>query len=165
MTEEELNLYNDKYSLLPEDCYTLPEQLDFRRGDSFRQGDIVLKTSEIVKLMQNGGDGTNEYVLPLLLTSEENKISNKSNMVILKPVISSPEVSVNSTALQTGIVYTKEGSQDELLFNFEFILNTDNKWSFTCMLEDDELELQRLVDSYNTSKNTSYALCQRIPTK
>lgn len=158
MSEEELNLYNDKYSLLPEDCYMLPEQLDFKRGDSFRQGDIVLKTSEIVKLVQNAGDDANEYVLPLLLTSEENKISDKSNMVILKPVISSPEVSVNSTALQTGIVYTKEQSQDELLFNFEFLLNTDNKWSFTCGLEDDENELQKLVDSYNTSKGTEYTL-------
>lgn len=155
MSETELNEYNNKYYILPENCYTLPPEFEFSNNDNSKEIEITLKSSEIVKLIQKDNK---EYVLPLLLVSEEKVINEKSNTLIIKPTISSAKVSINMLNTSPGYVYKKEGSTEELKFNIEFLLNTENKWDFTCTLEDDENELQKLVNEYNSSMGTNYNL-------
>ena len=80
MNQEQLSDYNDSYTLLPVECYSLESQLDFQTNDIYKQSEVLVKTSRIMSLIESD----KEYVLPLQLTSEKCLVNPDNDQIFLK---------------------------------------------------------------------------------
>ena len=80
MNQEQLSDYNDSYTLLPVECYSLESQLDFQTNDIYKQSEVLVKTSRIMSLIESD----KVYVLPLQLTSEKCLVNPDNDQIFLK---------------------------------------------------------------------------------
>lgn len=80
MNQEQLSNYSDNYTLLPAEYYSLENQLDFHSDDTYKQSEVLVKTSQISDLVEDG----KKYVLPLQLTSEKCSVNPDNAQIFLR---------------------------------------------------------------------------------
>lgn len=155
--EIDLEIYNTEqgttYTLLPNNCYELPTDLNFSFGsdDLYKNFDVTLKTENIYGLMTSQPDVT--YVLPLQLVSSSDSINSDKSLLFLIPEVEIPVVYFTKTGIINNSVSINDPSQNILLtLPIELIIT--NQWTFDC---DVSVEEQILAD-YNQENNTVFRL-------
>lgn len=137
MNEIELSVHSQlvgkAYKLIPSDYYELVDpKINFTSQDSYAERKINFKTNALSELL----DGSTEnYVLPVLLYSDNDSINAERDMLILKPEVVTPVVSyvVNSATLSV--------SGDEATYEFRMQLPFESLWDFECTIEVDETNI------------------------
>ncbi|MBD3591398.1 BT_3987 domain-containing protein [Bacteroides sp. GM023] len=138
MTEEELQTYSDDRGLnlleVPSNCYELSEkELYFNPNERYKKIELALHTNMIAQLPASEAD----YVIPLILKSENDSINESKNILIIKPNIIIPSVLFK----QTGLV-TQYCGKGKTTIEVPLELQIDNKWDFTCTVGVDESKIQ-----------------------
>lgn len=77
-----------------------------------------------------------EYVIPIILKSENDSINSNMNILIIKPTVVIPAVTFTQTGLVTN--YFPEG---ETTIEMPLELQIDNRWNFSCEVEIDPTAL------------------------
>lgn len=156
MTAEELALYSDDYVAFPENCYLVGEGVEFKSGDKFRQCEVVLKSSEMVKFIKQHTDKV--CVLPIQMESRRG-VSGTRGHLILQPELIEPKISMIANQLQEDIIYLKDPNDTQAVFYFDFSLGLeDNSWNFNCVFEENRTVLKQYVAEYNSANGTEYEL-------
>lgn len=121
------------YTLLPESAYeVLTPSLVFGSSDSYQIGEISLRTGSIDELLSSS---TDNYVLPVLITSKNDSINAKKNLVILQPNVIIPLVSF--TKKEETVTISGDGAEYELTLSLPF----ESLWDFDCQVTIDESAL------------------------
>lgn len=149
MTKEELKTYTDEHGVnfqeIPSNCYKLSEEdLFFDSNERYKTINVSLHTDMIAQLPEIEAD----YVIPLMLKSENDSINETYNTLIIKPQIIIPAVVFKQSGLVTQ--YCGKGTTT---LEVPLELQIDNKWDFTCTVEVDESKLQD-----NTLLNKGYTI-------
>lgn len=130
--EQYLNQAGVDYKMLPEDCYTLPEQnIAFSNSDKWKILNISIDPEKVEPYI--GGSDT--YVIPIILSSETDSIlSTKNNLIIRPDEIVSPKVSVGDAV--NGAISKELGKEGGIL-EIPIELQIDNLWDFKVTVEAD----------------------------
>lgn len=157
-TLEELKEYNaqyvQNYELLPEAYYTLPKTLAFISEEQYKQVDVIFKSTIGTELDYRN----KEYVLPIHLTSDIASIYPEKQLLILRPNVITPKISLEKTGLHKVGISLQEG--DETV-TFDIPVSIDlkeNKWAFSANFEQKDTELTNLVSAFNTEHRVNYGL-------
>lgn len=162
-SEEELNTYNDdhstRYVILPDKYYTLSAtQLSFNEKENNKTVDVTFETSRMHSELNMDNI---QYVLPLRLgTQSVASVNEELNILILKPIVSTPTVTLELPEYQkfSMNVTIPEINSETILMPF-YIDLSENKWDFSVEVETDEESLQSIVDEYNrTHSEVTYQL-------
>ena len=134
MTNEELEDYcaprGLNFKALPEDCYTLSESnLHFGTEDRYKLINMSMHTT---KIDEAPDASPSEYVIPVILKSENDSINANMNVLIIRPDVVVPAVSF----AEKGLV-TKYCGEGETILEIPLQIQIDNKWDFTCEVEVD----------------------------
>lgn len=142
------------YKVLTADSYSFStDSLNFTAEDHSRSMTISVNSTKVKALME--GDPTAEWVLPLIVTSENDSINSEKDQLFLHIT----DVVVPSV----GFVIPDELVPEEYSFNsipasitqtIEFGLDTDNRWEITCGLAVDE----DYITTYNEENGTVYQM-------
>lgn len=162
LTEAELEDYNENnnsdYTLLPSKYYSFAEKLSFT-GEDMRKGvDVMFETSN----MDNELEADKQYVLPVRLGSQNSSVNQTLNLLIIKPFVTTPMVTLDLPEYQKISMYTYVEEMSETVSMPLIVDLNENKWTFTVTLEDDEELLQSAVDDYK-SKHSDAAMYQLLP--
>lgn len=137
MSEEELREYCEPRGLnmtrLPESCYDFSEtNIHFDSEDRYK----IIKLSMHTTAIDNMPTPESEYVIPIILKSENDSINSGMNILIIRPTVVIPAVTFN----QTGLInqYFPEG---ETTIDLPLELQIDNRWNFSCEVEVDPTAL------------------------
>ena len=157
-TDKELAEYNEanstKYKLVPAQHYTLSEtSYKFTSTENFKAINVTFKGS-FAALASQGG----EYILPIRLETDMGIVNESNNVVYLKPDLMTPTILTNGAELNNVKIDLNEISSKHKSFEYNFYLNTTNKWNFTISLETDTEALQRNLDAFNTINDVNYKL-------
>lgn len=154
MTEEELKTYNEEwntnYSLLPSEYYSFSEtSIKFGPEENVKKVQILFK-GDVIKNLAN--DET-QYVIPINLVSEDNRIHQGLNQSILKLEITVPTIKIDMPELQ---IFEKSlyDSEEDKKIDIPVTAIVDlleNKWNFNATIVNETEELQELVDEYKTT--------------
>lgn len=149
LTKDELEEYNENnnsnYALLPPEYYSFAGKLSFT-GEDMRKGvDVMFETTN----MDNELEVNKQYVLPIRLESQTNTVNKELNLLIVKPFISTPIVTLDLPAYQkiSMNITMPEVTSQTIIMPFFVDLN-ENKWNFSVELEKEESVLQVSVDEY-----------------
>lgn len=162
--EASLAIYNVKeetdYRLIPANLFqfvdgngaALPDQskvkLNFGPDDTFQVITLKLNTVEISALKEKDPD--HDYVLGFQLFSEGN-VSQDINLIILKPDIDIPSLSLLSPGVESH-KYTSASPATQTYTNTVTLNMEENLWDFTCNLTTgDAAWLEEY--NYNNAKN------------
>lgn len=134
------------YQLLPEDCYslTMPE-VGFTKEDRLLAGELTYDPTKIASL---SGYNTVRYVLPLQAKATNGKLNPERDRIILAFEVAQPIVTIANGGFQHVDINTIK------ILPVEIAVPFTNKWNIICKLKND----QSLVDEYNASNNTFFAL-------
>lgn len=134
MNEVELEVHSQlvgkSYTLLPSNTFDIAEtSINFSSEDKYTSRDIIFKTTSINELLDNGD---NNYVLPIVLYSENDSINAEKDLLILKPNVVTPVISyvANSATLSVSGVQST--------YDFRVELPFESLWDFTCTVEVDK---------------------------
>lgn len=138
MSEEELQTYTGDRGLdfkeIPADCYELSDkELNFSSNERYKIINVALHTEMIANLPASESD----YVIPLILKSENDSVSENKKILIIKPDIIIPSVIFK----QSGLV-TQYCGKGQTTIEVPLELQIDNKWDFTCTVGVDESKIQ-----------------------
>lgn len=162
MSIEELDTYNNDHSTnyvtLPSKYYQLSTvELSFSEKENNKKVDIEFLTTQ----MDSELDMENiQYVLPLCLNSQVSSVNEELNMLILKPIVSTPTITMELPDYQkiSMNVTIPEVTSQTITMPLYIDLN-ENKWNFSVEIETDENVLQSIVDEYKvTNPGISYQL-------
>lgn len=161
LTAGELSAYNTenmtKFTILPEEYYTLTPQLSgFSTEARRQQTEIVFKAS-----IAGIDPEASNYVLPLKLEASDADIDSERGQLILKPVITRPTVRFMGNTDDRISVYKGDltSGNTSVTSTFTLALDRDNQgWTFGVTFEEDQTVLQSLVEEYNTENSTQYVL-------
>lgn len=155
LTSAELDNYNAEngtnYKLLPEGTYTIlsNSSLNFGGSDLYKTVEIEYQTEKIDLLPSDN------YVLPLALSSESSKVNAKKNLYLAKISVNDPLIYFDNTSEN---VITITDDMDNLLkYSVQISHNFDNHWNFTAQVGFN----QNLLNQYNTDNGVNY---QSVPT-
>lgn len=155
-TQEELDAYNtstgQSYKLIPADQYTLPQSVSFTANDMYKKVDFVLKGTFTDIAKKN-----DSYILPIKLQSNIGMVNQDKDLIYLKPTIQVPSLRTDASELQTCLIASNAPNRD-IKFTYNWELDIENHWEFKLNFETTQNELQKLVDSYNTSYQANYQL-------
>lgn len=131
MSAEELEEYCTPRGLnlerLPESCYTLSESdIHFGTEDMYKIINMSMHTTEIDKMPASNSD----YVIPIMLKSDNDSINSTLNVLIIKPKVVVPAVAFT----EKGVV-TQYCPAGETTVEIPLQLQIENKWDFTCQVE------------------------------
>lgn len=167
MTEEELKAYNEEwntdYSLLPAEYYSFSEtSIKFASDESAKKIQITFK-SDILEKLSNSNI---QYVIPIYLVSESNRIHQGLNQSILKLNITVPTIKIDMPEFQS-IEKSLYDSEEDKKINIPVTAIIDlqeNKWNFNATFVRDTEKLQQLVDEYkaNHPEASGYELMPTI---
>lgn len=155
------NIQNETdYSLIPSNLFAFTDEertplseqdrvkLEFGSKDAYQVVYLSLKTVDISHLMEANPEAT--YVLGLQVFSDE-KVSDEINLIILKPDIEIPMVSLVATGVETHN-YTSASPAAETYHNTLSLNMEENLWDFTCTIA--PADAAWLADyNYNNGKN------------
>lgn len=163
LTKEELEEYNENsnsnYTLLPTEYYSFAEKLSFT-GEDMRKGvDVMFETSN----MDNELEANKQYVLPIRLESQINTVNKELDLLIVKPFITTPLVTLDLSAYQkiSMNITMPEVTSQTIVMPFFVDLN-ENKWNFSVELEKEADALQAAVNEYKQN-NTGADTYQLLP--
>lgn len=147
LTQEELDIKYSapeaiNYKLIGKDCYTIEgSQLDFSSTDRYKSVNVLLDPENIKTSIAANPDAV--WVLPLLVTSENDSINDQKNELFLQITgVITPSFGFGSSA-----VTVKEYSYGAAISEkIALGLDTDNSWDIDCKFEVD--------DAYRVSYNT-----------
>ena len=149
LTKDELEEYNENsnsnYALLPPEYYSFAGKLSFT-GEDMRKGvDVMFETSN----MDNELEANKQYVLPIRLESQTNTVNKELNLLIVKPFVSTPIVTLDLPAYQkiSMNITMPEVTSQTIVMPFFVDLNK-NKWNFSVELENEATALQAAVEEY-----------------
>lgn len=156
MSIEELDTYNNDHSTnyvtLPSKYYQLSTvELSFSEKENNKKVDIEFLTTQ----MDSELDMENiQYVLPLCLNSQVSSVNEELNMLILKPIVSTPTITMELPDYQkiSMNVTIPEVTSQTITMPLYIDLN-ENKWNFSVEIETDENVLQSIVDEYKVTKD------------
>ena len=159
MTEKEFKTYatdnNVAESYLPADKYEIREtQLNFAANETYKIDEVVMKTSEIKKLMDQTGK---KYAIPLRLESSDCNVKN--NLLIIQPDIETPALAFNlagGNKFVNGATFTS-GDAATQNAEVEVLFPTSNQWEFTFDVKSDE-KAKQVFDEFNKKYNNKYTL-------
>lgn len=161
-SEGELETYNDDHStsyvILPDEYYTLStDKLSFNEKENNKSVDVTFQTSQ----MHEDLDLENkQYVLPLHLGAQGGASVNEVlNMLILKPIVSTPIVTLELPEYQKfSMNVTVPEITSQTIMMPVYVDLSENKWNFNVTVETNEESLQAIVDQYNDIKGVDYQL-------
>lgn len=163
LTKEELEEYNENsnsnYTLLPTEYYSFAEKLSFT-GEDMRKGvNVMFETSN----MDNELEANKQYVLPIRLESQTNTVNKELDLLIVKPFITTPLVTLDLPAYQkiSMNITMPEVTSQTIVMPFFVDLN-ENKWNFSVELEKEADALQAAVNEYKQN-NTGADTYQLLP--
>ena len=165
--EAQLSMYNIKnetsYKLIPSGMYTFVDdkrsplsdqkkvKLSFGADDSYQVVNLGIKTVALSALQESDPDS--QYVLGLQVFSEGN-VSDDINIIILKPEIEIPYISLVAPGVETH-KYTS-ASQTKQTYSNRVSLNMDeNLWDFTCSIA---VQDEAWLAAYNAAQDKDYTL-------
>ena len=165
--DAQMAMYNisheTSYSLIPASCYSFTDEnhnplstqdaitLTFDSSDAFQVVYLSLKTVDISKLMDANPDAT--YVLGLQVFSP-GKVSEDINVVILRPDIEVPMISLLSPGVESHRLTS--ASPVKSTYSNTLSLNMDeNRWDFDCTIE---VADAAWLTSYNTNNGKNFTL-------
>lgn len=162
LTEAELAEYNENnnsdYTLLPSVYYAFAEKLSFT-GEDMRKGvDVVFETSD----MDNDLEADKQYVLPIRLESRTGSVNQELNLLIIKPFVTTPMVTLDLPEYQKIRMFTYTEDTPETVTMPLIVDLNENKWTFTVNLEDDDEVLTAAVEEYKTMHSDA-ATYQLLP--
>lgn len=134
MNEVELEVHSQligkSYTLLPSSMYDIAEpNINFSSEEKYSSRNIVFKTTLINELLD---ESTDNFVLPVVLYSENDSINAEKDLLILKPNVVTPVVSYVANSATLSI----SGAQSTYEFKME--LPFESLWDFTCTIEVDK---------------------------
>lgn len=161
-SEGELETYNDDHStsyvILPDEYYTLStDKLSFNEKENNKSVDVTFQTSQ----MHEDLDLENkQYVLPLHLGAQGGASVNEVlNMLILKPIVSTPVVTLELPEYQKfSMNVTVPEITSQTIMMPVYVDLSENKWNFNVTVETNEESLQAIVDQYNARQGVDYQL-------
>lgn len=159
MPEEEFKTYatdnNVTETYLPVDKYEIREaRLNFAANETYKIGEVVLKTSEIKKLMEQSGK---KYAIPLRMESSDCNVKN--NLLIIQPDIETPALAFNlagGNKYATGTTFTSSDAATQNA-EIEVVFQTTNQWEFTFDIKTDE-KAKDVFEEFNKKYNNKYTL-------
>ena len=145
--EAQMAMYNiqneTSYTLIPATCFSFADEnrnaladqskvdLTFGSKDAYQVVYLNLKTVDISALKTANPD--KEYVLGLQVFADQN-VSDDINVILLKPDIEIPMLSLVSPGVETHN-YTSSSPAAETYHNVLSLNMDENLWDFTCTLE------------------------------
>lgn len=156
----ELNDYNANnntaYYVLDNGYYELSAQeVTFEAGESRKEVRVTFNTNK----MDNELDKSKTYVLPVKLNKTVGSVNESLGLMIIKPKISIPTVTLDMTELQVIILDLVDANDAQRNIPLvTYIGLRENLWSFTAKFETDVTELQKAVDSYNAKMSSNHSL-------
>ena len=156
MEPSQLEMYNlengTNLRQLPSVCYRFltDTEIAFASDEDYKVARVEMFTDDISAVQQ--ADPDCDYVLALQVRADR-AVSPEINLLILRPDIDIPYLSLQTSGLQS-FSYTSE-SPDVNLYANNVVLGMDNRWDFTCTLA---VRDQAWVDAYNAENGTSFAL-------
>lgn len=162
--EAQMTMYNVQYetdyTLIPNTVFSFTDEnrsalseqdrveLDFGSDDAYQVVYVSLKTTALSALMEANPDNT--YVLGLQVFSDET-VSDEINLILLKPDIEIPLVSLVASGVETHN-YTSASPAAETYHNTLSLNMDENLWDFTCEIA--PADAAWLADyNYNNGKN------------
>lgn len=132
------------------DAIEEPVELTFTSSDSWQVVRVRMRTNEISDLEEANPD--NEYVLALQVYADP-KVSPDINIIIIRPTIDIPQLSLANTGLVSN--YYTSGSPLTNDYSNNAVLGMDNRWDFNVTVGTED---QEWLTAYNTENSTSYSL-------
>lgn len=142
----QMDMYNIKYetsySLLPSGLWSFVDEnrspysdqskvtIEFGADDAYKVLYISLNTVEISALIEANPDS--EYVLGLQVFADE-RVSSDINLIILKPDVEIPYLSLISTGVESH-KYTSASPMKETYHNTLSLNMDENLWDFSCTI-------------------------------
>ena len=124
------------YLRLPDECYYFAEtDFDFGPDERYKVTKVYIDADKVAPLIENQTD-EETYVIPLILTSENDSILSTANNLIFKiEEVVVPSVSFSSNTTTGG--YTKELSSEGGIVSIPLKMQIDNQWDFDVRVEVD----------------------------
>jgi hypothetical protein len=124
------------YLKLPEECYSFENaQLDFSSADRYKKAKVIIYTEKVAPYLE-GMSAEHAYVIPVILTSDNDSILATANNLIIKPSgVVTPSVSFTSNQNSGG--YTKELGATGGVVSIPLKMQIDNLWDFDVRVEAD----------------------------
>lgn len=159
MAEEEFNTYakdnNVAESYLPADKYKIHEtQLNFASDETYKFGEVTLKTVDIKKLMD---ETQKKYVLPIRMVSSDCTVKN--NLLLIQLDVETPTIAFNLADGNKFAMVSSFTSSDPQTQTAEFNVTfpMPNQWDFTFDANTDEQAMQAF-DEYNAKFDNKFTL-------
>ena len=167
------NISNEtSYTLIPSNLFSFVDEnrkalsdqkkveLAFSKDEAYQVVYVSLKTVALSALMEANPD--NEYVLGLQVFSDAN-VSDGINLILLRPDIEVPRVSLVSPGLEVHN-YTSASQMEETYTNTVSLNMDENLWDFDCTLE---VQDAAWLSDYNNANGKAFELlpadCFEIP--
>ena len=144
--EAQMSTYNitkeTSYTLIPSSLWSFVDadrkplsdqakvKLEFGEDDPYLVVNVSLNTVGLSALMEQNPD--NEYVLALQVFADE-KVSSDINLILLKPDIEVPYLSLISTGVESH-KYTSASPMKETYHNTLSLNMDENLWDFSCTI-------------------------------
>lgn len=153
VSDFDIKVYNEEnmsnFKLLPADCYELPADMSV----SFGEKDLYqIKTVTFYPEKIPNAEVGETYVLMIELTESTSVINDKNKLVIVKPTVNHPQLSLEETGFKLPFTITKDVTE----YTYELPVKLS-----TPLPEDLTLTVtvkQTLLDDYNTANSTDYKL-------
>lgn len=159
MAEEEFNTYakdnNVAESYLPADKYKIHEtQLNFASDETYKFGEVTLKTVDIKKLMD---ETQKKYVLPIRMVSSDCTVKN--NLLLIQLDVETPTIAFNLADGNKFAMVSSFTSSDPQTQTAEFNVTfpMPNQWDFTFDANTDEQAMQAF-NEYNAKFDNKFTL-------
>ncbi len=165
--EAQMSMYNitneTSYKLIPHSLYSfvdsnrspLQEQdkvdLEFSENDAYKVVYLSIRTVELSAMME--AEPESEYALGLQVFADKS-VSDEINLILLKPDIEVPRLSIVSPGVETHN-YTSASPMSETYHNTVTLNMEENEWDFDCSVE---AAGASWLEDYNNANGRSYEL-------
>lgn len=164
--------YETSYTLIPADLFSFVDaerqplsdqskvELEFGKDDAYQVVYVSLKTVQLSALMEADPDAV--FALGLQVFSP-GKVSEEINLILLKPDIEVPQVSLVSPGVEVH-KYTSASQMEETYTNTISLNMDENLWDFDCTIA---VQDATWLADWNNANGKEYALlpanCYSIP--
>lgn len=159
MKQSVLDEYNaangTNYLLLPEDCYTIPNNKIAINGDAQHAKFNVKYSPEKIVALCGGIYEMEKYALPFEINSAEVPTTDLKSAVLVFKV---KEPVVKMLTKKTANVDFSAGLTGSVTQNIEFGMAFNSIWDCKFEIETDNASMQAILDTYNRENNAIYQL-------
>lgn len=137
------------YKYLPTECYEIQGgDLSYGEGDRWQKSTVSIKFNETERYF----NGTDQYVIPILLTSESDSCLSERRELILKV----SDMIVPSIGFERTTIDFSEDliGNDNMTIEIPVVMPVENMWDFSYEVEVDE----SLANGYALAKSGAYTV-------